>query len=200
MSLPASDNFGGVAGTNLETYNASWTAATGTGLKIGAGGVCMPRDASMNTAFWNADVFGNDQYSQFVITTGVNYLGPTIRASGVGGSANGYLWSAIDGFLYKIVAGTLSSAVQSGITAAVAGNTVKLEAIGTAIKMYINGLQVGTTYTDSAFASGAPGMFMYEGGSNPAIDTWTGDQIGGGGGGSNWGPMLAQQLNRIVQG
>lgn len=49
------------------------------------------------------------------------------------------------------------------------GDVVRIEAEGTTIRGKVNGVTV-TSATDSGIASGNPGIFMFDGGTNPAMD------------------------------
>ena len=68
MSLPATENFTGVAAA----LSGSWTQQlTDTVNKNGSGVGVGSASSGEPAAFWNADVFSADQYSQFKVISGL---------------------------------------------------------------------------------------------------------------------------------
>ena len=63
MTLPASDAFTASNGTALQTYSVNWTIQNG-GFTINSNQVGPAQSGAECGAFWNADSFDNDQYSQ----------------------------------------------------------------------------------------------------------------------------------------
>lgn len=182
MSLPASDAF-----TGTGALSASWTVQLGSPSRssdvfIGTGG-------SESTAKWNADTFANDQYSQCVLASGQNWGGPSVRCSAAGSDMYWYVGSAGAGVLYKRVSGGYTSLGAINIAA---GHTAKLEAVGTTITLYDNGVSAGAA-TDSGLASGSAGLGVYIGNS-PTLDDWQGDNVGGAA-----GPTAAQMIGIFDQ-
>ena len=130
---------------------------------------------------WTANTFGSDQYSQVRIagglanwtqavqlcvrTTGTSestYKGYAFFTDGLSGTGH----SEVD----KVVNGqwtTLRSFAQTFTT----NDVVKLEAIGTTITVYKNGVSLGSV-TDATFSSGSPGVGVY--GNAALIDDWQG--------------------------
>lgn len=179
MSLPASDDFA-TGYSAFAALKASWTT-TSTWRIDATATKAEPQTAADGLAWWNADAFGNDQYSEMVISTVAAYIGPGVRLSGTNsGTQNGYAWLASLGTLYKVVNGVYTS-IGSSITVPSNGNTVKLEVIGTTITCYISGSSVKTV-TDATHSTGAAGMYGFAS-AGPKVESWTGDTIGGGGGG-----------------
>jgi len=78
--------------------------------------------------------------------------------------------------LQKDVNGSFTD-LLTGLTA-VNGDVLYIEAVGTTIKVKVNGVQVGTDATDSAIATGACGMWSWDTGTN--MDDFLADNIGGG--------------------
>jgi hypothetical protein len=76
--------------------------------------------------------------------------------------------------LAKVVAGAYTQIWLRTATVA-AGDTVRLEAQGTTLRAYVNGVQVGADATDSAIATGNAGVVY-----SSSITTKTGDDWEGG--------------------
>jgi len=192
MALPATDSFTGTSGTQLHTYNASWTEQRASDLHCeisGAGGGtpntvrAAATGGSEAAAKWDGDTFTADQYSQAKAVNASNYAGPTVRMVGVTAAAeNGYV-ALIDGLaidLQRIDNGVRTN-LQGGIGSIASGDTLKLEIVGTTLKVYVNGVQVGTNQTDSNYATGQPGIAFI--GSGAELDDWMADTIPTGAGG-----------------
>lgn len=177
MALPATDNFnradGGI-GTN-------WTAQQSTFNVLS--NQCVPSAAADTQAFWNADSFNADHYSQVVIATNNDYAGVAVRCSGTGAGSNSYTWLNASLGIYKLVSGTYTN-IQGG-NAISGGDTIKFTAEGTSLKIFKNAVQLNTTLTDSTHdgTSSAPGIYAFQVGA-PALDDWEGDNIAAAGGGA----------------
>lgn len=138
-------------------------------------------------AFWNASAFANDQYAELAIS-GIEpsggYVGPTVRCSGTNGSLACYIGMALTSGrarIYKATAGfsfpgtlVVDLGTISG-AAWVDGDVVRIEAQGTTLRMYRNGVQIGTDTTDASLASGSAGLFVH----GPQADDWAGGDLGG---------------------
>ena len=187
-SLPASDPFTGTPGTPI---SANWTVQT-NGFNIGPNGTSAGPDITglgvYHAAFWNADTFNNDQYSEIVIDTLAtgDQFGPMVRMTGTG-SHNGYLLFmrlSTDGttILFDASSGTYTSLNDLGAIAWANGDTARLEVSGTTLTAKRNGSSIGTA-TSSAHSSGSAGIFALAGGvPENLFDSWTGGNVGGGGG------------------
>lgn len=154
MSLPATEAFAGSG--NL---SSNWTQAIGASPQQVSGN-CQPGATSDNEMwFWNADIFDNDQYAQIKFV-----------AAGAGGGGVGVAvrCAANKGYFAQATATTVVvyrydsgfTLLDTIVNVFAANDILKIEAIGTAIKVYKNGSQIGTTYTDSVLTSGAAGLFI----------------------------------------
>lgn len=185
MALPATEDFTGTAG-NL---SASWTQQRTTRRlqRNGSGvGIQDATDASDVNAFWNADTFANDQYSQLVLVDrGDGAFGVTVRAANTGDSA----WDAYEFYTDTISGGGhtelavivngASTVLRSYATTVAAGNTIKLDVVGTTLTAYKNGVSLGTQ-SDSTYSSGSAGINSWSGNTTrPTFDNWEGGNIGG---------------------
>ena len=86
-------------------------------------------------------------------------------------------------YLYKRIPGTNTYLGDSGssVLAVDTTGTIKLEAIGTAIKVYVNGVEK-VSATDSAIASGKPGLHALTGDQKVDFDNFECTSASGGGG------------------
>ena len=168
--MAITDNF------NRAALGANWEAAEGTVWTINGSTTVRPVSTYTRTAIIRTEAaFPNDQYAQADIqwtnTADQSYGGLMVRGNG----ANTYYLVRFDTgnvggmTLYKRVAGaeTYLGDVAASQAASGATVTVKLEAIGTAIKVYVGGVEK-ISATDSAIASGKPGLHAFTG--NQAID------------------------------
>jgi hypothetical protein len=169
MALPATDDFAGSG-----ALSANWTAqlnsiARSSGVALGQTG------AANSTAFWNADAFANDQYSQCVMTAAFSGIG--VRMAGTGGGADGYFMvgvSSAPAALYRLDNGVFTFLQTVGAT--VNGDTLKLTIESTTLKAYINGVQTGTDQVDATYASGSAGILCFD--TTGAVDNWEGGNVG----------------------
>lgn len=191
MALPATDNF------NRAAIGTNWTNSEGT-LTIEASTVARTGTASVDTAaFWNADTFGNDHYSQCKVvvcnTDTQRMVGVTCRHqsganSWYGGGVLGPLGAGAPVQIRRCLAG-VKTTLTSGTATVVANDVLKLEVSGSSpatIVLKVNGVQVLSTTDSSAGLSsgGAAGVFVFSDvvpNTDAELDDWTGDNISGGG-------------------
>jgi hypothetical protein len=173
--MAVSDDFNrgvGDVGTN-------WTSQTG-GLAVNATAKCQGTSAgNYNQSFYNAAAFADNQYSQAVASSGATgYGGVQVRASGTGASRNGYyvLYGASGSRISKVVNGTITDLVSAGGIADPATNdVVKITALDATITVFYNGVQQGSSQTDSTLTSGSPGIITFDGGAE--LDDWEGGDV-----------------------
>lgn len=175
MALPATDGF-----TGTGALSGSWTVAQGACSR--AADDFFTSDAGENQAFWNADTFNANQYSQAVVqvTTGYPFL--SVRLSGSGATTDGYTGISEGSFggIYRVDNGvrTLLASFSRSNTV---GELHRLEISGTGLTYKVDGSTIQTT-TDNIYASGSAGL----GGFSSAVywDDWEGGNLGGGAGGA----------------
>lgn len=181
-ALPASTTFPGASGTSLPTADARWTISAGAFAVDGSGRV-GPNGSNDSLAWWNADTFAADQYSEVVIgafTGSGTYVGAAVRVSAGG---NGYaLYRSPDDstvYLDKYVSGVGTTLLSLSGTWAV-GDTIRLEVQGTTLTAKRNGTTINTT-TDSSLATGQAGIFGYGPSySQSNISSWAAGNLSGG--------------------
>ena len=169
----ASDNFAGTFGTNLETYNASWSKQNGhtATAQIGQNNASVITTAVTYAAYqYNATPASAD-YSVFADVTQENsgttgIAGPTGRMAAAADTFYAFLQLQVfaggtdEARLYKWVAGSQTQ-VGSGVTSNLSNSTPKqfeLRMSGTTIKGFIDGVeQISSTDSDISGA-GKPGL------------------------------------------
>lgn len=192
MGFPVGpDTFTGASGTELHAYNAGWTQIRSDVAEIDSNTAVLRAGGSEGAYKWVTDTFTADGYVQAKIVNASNYGGVGFRLTGTSNATfNGYLALTDGGAIdLQLVTNGVRSGLQGGMGSISSGDTLKLEVVGTSLKVYINGVQVGTTVTDSTYSSGQPGMWWL-GALATSLDLWTADTIpsggGGGGGGKPW--------------
>lgn len=181
--LPATDNFDDLG--NNDPLDANWTVVNGDGggqafAKVfGGSGIRAFNAASVSAAYWDADVFDDDQYSQIVITDGGTnqYIGAAVR---VAAGADGYVCTAFGSIRRMDNASGFSGETDliTGELVANDGDTLRCEISGTTITRKVNGAEEGTT-TDATYASGSAGVWGAS--ETQEFDDWEGGDLGGGG-------------------
>ena len=173
-----------LAGTYTDNFNranetplaGNWTCQPAAGVNLSTNHLTGATDIAWQGAFWNANSFNNDQWSQGTVGTIYHLQGVTVRASA---STNSFYmfgsYSSTHYRLYKVTAGT---AVQLGSDygAPVANDVIKLSVTGTVLTPYINGTPQSTV-SDATFASGSAGVMLFDTSAN--LDDWSGgDNLG----------------------
>lgn len=167
----ATDNFNRADGG----LGANWTTGHGDAPQITsnqAGGA----DTEYSMAFWNADAFTDDQYSQLVRVNNENYRAPAVRCDATSGG-NCYAAFSNATQWHKLVNGTWSQLGNISNTAL--NDVIRLEVVGTGLDYQINGSSANTT-TDASLTEGAAGMAFF--GATSRVDDWEGGDLGVAGG------------------
>lgn len=179
MALPAIDDFSGSNGQALTTYSANWTYSIGAFIINSAFGTVAADVVSQECgAYWNADSFANDQYSEAVIDSvnnGDSYIGVGVRMS-AGGNYYGAYSNNVGSTLFKLVDGSYTELDTGPLFEA--SDVVRLEVIGTSLKVYLNDEEIMSA-TDSTHSSGAAGIIGYSNQGND-ITSWEGGDLGEG--------------------
>lgn len=168
MAFPVSDNFNR---TNANPAGGNWTPATTNVIQILSNRLVGV--SGFGFSYWNADTPLDAQWASCKMpNSSARSGGPAVRIQVGTGSREGYRYNVNDGTLNKYVGGTattLQTIADTPSTAAV----YKLEAIGSSIKVYKDGVQIGTTVTDTAWSSGRVGVWHSS--SSAEIDDWAAD-------------------------
>jgi hypothetical protein len=158
------------------------------------------QQAADNVAAYTGASFANDHYAQCKVSGGGQNGGPAVRISGTGASATYYGLFCRAGntaILYK-VNGSASYTNIGTFSTYAATDVAKLHVVGTTLTVYKNGVQDGSPVVDSDFASGAPGICMYDdpAAGNRCDDFEASDGLGGGGGGAL--PFITSMTSKRV--
>lgn len=158
--------------TNESPIAGNWETIL-NGLRLDANSVDAVTVSVHSISAWRAAVntFAADQRVDFTYTalSSFDKAGPAARCS-VGTGGNAYFFrhdgaaADNDNGLHKLVNGVLTRLV-SYTTALAANDVIRLECIGTAIKVYRNSVEI-ISVTDSSLASGQPGGYYFFDNSN----------------------------------
>src|SRR5439155_11542233 len=180
--IAASDNFNRADGG----LGANWTKppASQNNLVIVNNQVGVDVEQSHNYAFWSADSFSGEQFSQVAMVNIGSFSGVIVRAKA--GVDEFYLGFVGSDHTYSIYVRTASgyTDLADGFTETWSpGDIVGLEASGSGpvnLTLLKNGIPV-LTYTDSTYniTGGSPGIGMFSpSGSNLRVDNWEGGDLG----------------------
>lgn len=155
--MPILDDF------NRASLGSGWESAIGTIWAINASTTVRPVTAFATTAIRRTEAsFPNDQYSQAKVelVAGAEFTRPAVAVR-MDASGNCYFArlnsTSVD--LYKRVAGTVSYVNDTAQTVVRdTFYTLKIEVIGTSIKVYLDGVEKLSS-TDSSLTSGKPGLY-----------------------------------------
>jgi hypothetical protein len=181
-ALPASDNFP----TNGATLGANWTdQSTASQFKVASFQATHNLASSGDAiAYWNADAFNGDHYSQAdVFTNGAAdplNCGPAVRVQSSGHPANLYLLRTSDGGVFKIVTASYTQ-IGSSLGAFANGDTAQLSITGSVLTVSKNGSSLGSvTDGGASISGGSAGLWDYNttGSTNSAFDNWSGGNVG----------------------
>ena len=195
MGQFASDAFAGTSGNTLQTYSASWTKISGdSDAQISNAGRVRLGISTSSVRYYHSATPASADYSVSADIVPVSSdsgqsAGVAVRMST--SATTFYFAQGVTGTgvrLYKVVAGSFT---QLGSTASYTFTTgtpvnIKIEAIGTAIKVYMAGSGTATiSQTDSGItAANRPGISMYGNVSHSDtvgfhLDNWSADEGGG---------------------
>lgn len=172
MPTFASDSFASANGTELSAHNANWKKPTGFSASAQiANGRLRPSSTSSPVYYYDVAP-GSADYSVSAditrLSSGDSNMGLLARASATANTHYRVISGSPDAFvtLGKFVGGgfTVIGSADAGLSV---GNTsnVRLELIGSSLKIYINGSKTPVaSYTDSSItAAGYAGVRAYSG-------------------------------------
>jgi hypothetical protein len=168
----ATDDFNRADNTTL---GANWTLVDRT-MGI-ASGAAVPGVLNWCSAYYNAAVFTDDQWSEVVVgaaIAGGGGLGPMVRMK----TDFSYYYLYADGsfiYLQKITAGSAATTIATITQTIGIGADLLLDVQGSTLKSFINGVCRNIS-TDTSNTTGTPGMFCFGAGAvgNTQITGWLG--------------------------
>ncbi|MCL5884898.1 MAG: host specificity factor TipJ family phage tail protein [Deltaproteobacteria bacterium] len=171
-------------GFDRSSLGANWTQQPGdSGTVVATGSAYCAASGNPDAfAYWNASSFGNDQLVQVKIQNISNWAddaGPAVRMSDSANTCYRFVW--LPGTnrwnLERVSSGSITNLNYATSPTPQNGDIVRITAIGTSIKGYVNG-QLVCQATDANIASGQPGIYV--GDSTTYLDDWYASEIGGG--------------------
>jgi hypothetical protein len=186
MAVLATDDFNRANSTGL---GANWTAgALSDTLNVNAN-ACVPAVLPGNDCYYayTGITWPNDHYAQIKVTvtsTGGGGVGGGVAVRRTGDGTTRYR-AVVDHAASNNVSldRFLSGAYQNlalYTSAWTDGDVLRLEAQGSSLRVYRNGTQIGTTFTDANIASGSPGIDYSSSVSALTMDDWEGGDLTGG--------------------
>lgn len=181
MSLPATDAFTDVNGTQLSAHGTSWTKNTTDDPDIQSNGLCSD-SANNQVCHWNADAFSNDQYAQVKLvavgTVQDQVVGPAVRVAASAVTGYTYWHSYNYTSMWKVVDASWTQLGSGDYDDATVNDVYRLEASGTTITPKKNGTTITPgAQTDSSIASGSAGLHGYIDGTAFRVDDWQGGNL-----------------------
>ena len=168
------DNF------NRSLLGSNWTQQPGdSGTVIINTSIRLAASSTSDAyAYWSANTFTNDQYSQgtLVNVNGSDDTGVTVRASDTTLTLYRFTWYPVNSTwnLNKFSSGSSISLASTGTGPGQTGDVIRITAVGSTITGYVNGTQK-LQATDSSISSGYPGVFL--GDTNTYLDDWEGGNL-----------------------
>jgi hypothetical protein len=168
----ATDNFNRANGS----IGANWTQTDGTwSVTNNQATYTLGGDSEASVVYTNIS-FANDQYAQVTLAATTNAAsGVMVRGSNVANTGYSLACGGSSCFIFKVVAGAVTNLTSSGAIPTSNGDVLRLEVHGTALTAFKNGTQILST-TDSAIASGSPGMWS-ENAATTIFDNWRGGDL-----------------------
>ena len=159
---------------------SNWTTVAGTAAPAIVSNTLRAGTASkLNSAYWSASTFGNDQFAQASLpNSSGNQYGPGIAVR-LSSSKGYFLWygnSPNTVSLWRMDSSTSWTQLkQSGaLTVSPSSDVWKIQAVGSTISGYQNGNLV-VQATDTNITSGSPGVWLYY--ASNQIDNWSGGDV-----------------------
>ena len=182
MALPASDTFTAANGTDLTTHNSGWTQEHGSWEIQSNAAQCTTDAWEWHCAYWNADSFDDDQYSEYTVSytnnDGSQSGGPASRV-GAGLDGYGLISNGIGNVtLYRFDGTSSSTSLASGTGTPSNGDVWLLESEGSDHTAYLNASTTNQpSATDSTYSSGSAGFISEQDGDNFNPTEWEGGNL-----------------------
>jgi len=176
MSILATDNFNRA---NANPIDGAWATITSEQPICISSNVARETSLGADCASRNTGAtYPNDQYAQAKCSGGNNSsadegVGMLVRGASAARTYYRLIMSqgSTNAYLSKKVSGTYTN-IWGRVKAWADGNTIRLEAQGTTLRGFVNGSQIGADQTDSAIASGNPGLATSSSLSGATGATW----------------------------
>lgn len=164
MALPKTEAFTGTNGANVTTITG-WVANLNT-IQIYTNSFCG-KNTDFSLYHWGTDTPDNDQYSKgkiVAIHTALGHAaGTAIRVNA--SIADGYIFYADGGSpgtsWFATIIDRSEADIGSDRGAFSVNDVMELRAVGTAVSLWKNSVQIGTDITNTTFSSGFGGICAY---------------------------------------
>ena len=155
----ANDTF--TRGDENPLANGTWTtASTFQAVRLVTNKV--QGNSADSVSYWSAETWTADLYSEVEYRGAAPDSGPALRIQTGAKTCYMYNGASLGGAVCKFIAGAFSTVATRTATWA---NTdlCRLEAVGSTLRAYRNGVQIGADITDTNItaAGGGPGIFCY---------------------------------------
>jgi len=187
MAILATDNFNRA---NANPIGSPWTTASGESAMQIVSNACTPSSTAADCGAYHSTItWPNDQYSKAKLSvsgTAGSQAGAVLKVRQASGARTCYQLevdhaATLNVCISKVVAGAFTSLTGFPVTQAwTDGDTWEIRAVGTTLKVFRNGVQVGPTATDNAIASGSAGIGYSSVETSCTIDDWEGGDFSGG--------------------
>jgi hypothetical protein len=172
MALPATDTF---TDTNGNPLSGNWAVEIGGWQHLS--NTVIGNGITFSIARWTADTFADNHYAEVAAHYGAgNASGPAVRVDADG---NCYVISAFDTGTNTADINIITGGSNTGIGVPFAvnsGDILRLEAIGSTLKAYKNGV-LQDTVVDGTYTTGSAGIFAYLSG---GVDDFQADNVASG--------------------
>ena len=179
----ATDNF------NRASIGTDWTMGFNS-IVISASTVAKGNTAAdENTAWWNANSFGSDQYSQVELRVDADGGGPLVRHQSAANTFYVFPTGGATCTLYEVTAGSFVALGAAYSNNAGVGTVLKLDATGSTLTPSFDGTALATR-TDASITGGAPGLHCFS--TTISEDNWLGGPL------TSVGDTLSVQVMRWI--
>lgn len=167
--VDVTDNF------NRAALGSNWTLGINT-VVISASTVIKGNTASAeHSAWWNANTFPSDHYSQDVVKlANTDGGGPLVRHQSGANTFYVFLTDGTACHMYESTAGTFVQVGANYTNTLALNDVLKLDVTGSTLTPSINGTPLATR-TDSSITGGAPGVHVFS--TVVSFDDWLGGPI-----------------------
>ena len=183
MTVLATDDFNRA---NANPIGTGWTTQTSNQAMQIVSNQATPNAVGSDAGAWKTGTFPNDQWVQarlFCVGTGTGGNGICLTLRNASGADTCYRLAANHQAttqnlqLGKFVAHSFTSIWQR-LQSWTDGDLFRLEARGTTLRVFINGVQVGADATDSSVTAGNPGIGYSSVCTSGAVDNWSAGDFG----------------------
>ena len=184
VAVTCSSNASGIATDTFTRANgalgSNWTTVAGTAAPQIVSNTAQAGTASkVNSAYWSATTFGNDQFAQASMpNSSASQFGPGIAVR-LSSSKGYFLWygntpNTVSLWRMDSASSWTQLKASGALTVKPSSDVWKIQAVGSTISGYQNGNLV-VQATDTKITSGSPGIWLYYAANQ--ISNWSGGDV-----------------------